>query len=362
MNSKEIIENLLKRKLPERYGLYEHFWPETLRDYWPKDGYPLGIGPEIHFNYDIFSCGGWLETSPFPKRREIIQETEEWEIVKDGRGATLKHWKKKSGTPEHIGFEVKNQEIWKYYREPLLSIDRSRIDFEGIRARLALAKERRKFSVIGDLFVFELMRVTIGDENFLPALLLEPEWIKDFCQVYLNFFKKHYELLFREVGLPDGVFIYEDFGYRNGLFCSPEVLRELILPYHKDLVNFFKEYRLPVIIHSCGDIRKAIPVIIDAGYDCLQPMEAKAGCNVIEIAREFKDKIAFMGNIDVTVLNTNNKDKIKEEIEYKMKELKKLGASYVFHSDHSIPPDIKYYTYKYALEIFWQNAYLGSKK
>jgi len=205
------------------------------------------------------------------------------------------------------------------------------------------------------MFVFELLRATLGDENFLPAMRLEPEWIKDFCQVYLDFYRKHYEILFREAGIPDGFFIYEDWGYNKGLFCSPSTMRELIIPYEKQLVSFFKDYGMQVILHSCGDIRKAIPLIIEAGFDCLQPMESKAGCNVVEIASEYGRKLSYMGNINVVPLSTNDKKQVEAEIVPKLIKLKKMRIPYFFHSDHSIPPNISLKTYQYALALFMEN-------
>jgi len=358
MNSRERVKLLLNREIPDRMGLYESFWPETIKDYWIKQGYPEGENSSHYFDYDIVNCGGWFNTEPFMDRKDVVEETEEWQIIKDGRGATLKTWKNKSGTPEHISFEVTTPEVWKKYRESLLAINEERFgDFKAIKKNLSQVRKQGKFSVFGNSFVWELMRATIGDVNFLSALLLEPDWIRDFCQTYLNFFKKHYEILFRKVGLPDGFFIYEDFGYSKSLFCSPATLAELVMPYEKELVSFFKDYGLPVLLHSCGDIRRAIPLIIEAGFDCLQPMEVKAGCNVIEIAKTYGKKISYMGNINVVALNTNDPDKVKEEIVPKLKELKKMKIPYFFHSDHSIPPDIKLKTYKFALELLRENWY-----
>jgi uroporphyrinogen decarboxylase len=358
MTSYERVKTLLNKEIPDRMGLFEHFWPETLRDYWPKQGYPEGEKPEIYFNYDILLCGGWFNTEPFMGRREILKETDEWWIIKDGRGATLKFWKNKSGTPEHISFEVTTPEKWKEYREPLLEVNEERLgDLEEIKNALKIAREKKKFAMFGNMFVFELMRATIGDQNFLPALLLDPEWIKDFCQVYLDHYIRHYEILFQKVGLPDGFFLYEDFGYSNGPFCSPKTYEELIFPYEKAFVSFLKDYGLPVILHSCGDIRKVIPLIIDAGFDCLQPMEAKAGCDVIEIAKIYGRKISYMGNINVVPLSTNDPEKVREEIVPKLRELKRMRIPYFFHSDHSIPPTINLETYKYALQLFYENCY-----
>ena len=357
MTSRERIATLLKKQIPDRMGVYEHFWPETLRDYWPKEGYPKGTGPEIFFDYDIRGAGGWFNSEPFMGRDELIEETAEWKVTRNGRGARLKLWKNKSGTPEHIGFEVTTPEAWKKYREPLLETNPERLGkMADAKQALADARAAGKFVVFGNLFVFELMRATIGDENFLPALLLEPDWIRDFCQVHLDFFRRHYEILFREAGTPDGFFLYEDFGYRNGLFCSPKTMAELVMPYEKQLVAFFKDYGLPVILHSCGDVRKAVPLVIEAGFDCLQPMEAKAGCDVLQLARTYGNKLAYMGNINVVPLCTGDPAQVRDEIVPKLTELRKMRIPYMFHSDHSIPPDLTFETYKYALQLFRENS------
>jgi uroporphyrinogen decarboxylase len=82
--------------------------------------------------------------------------------------------------------------------------------------------------------------------------LLDPAWIHDFCQVYTEFYKKHFDYMFEKVGLPDGIWLYEDLGYKNGLFASPKVMKNLIFPYYQELVAFFHEKGLPVILHSCS--------------------------------------------------------------------------------------------------------------
>jgi len=357
MTSRERISAILRHEIPDRMGLYEHFWPETLNEVWPGQGYPSGQSPETIFDYDIAGCGGWFASESFLGRNDLVAETDEWRVVRDGRGASLKYWKHKSGTPEHIDFEVTTPERWAEYREPLLAFDRARLgDTGAARTAIQTAREGGKFAVLGNLFIFELLRGTLGDQNFLPALLIEPEWIRDFCQVYLDMFRTHYEVLFREAGVPDGFFLYEDFGYSNGLFCSPKAMRELIMPYERELVGFLHDYGLPVILHSCGDVRKALPLIVEAGFDCLQPMEAKAGCDVVEIAREYGNRLAYMGNINVVPLGTNDRGAVHGEIVPKLTALREMRIPYVFHSDHSIPPTISYDTYCYAIDLLREHG------
>lgn len=57
-------------------------------------------------------------------------------------------------------------------------------------------------------------------------------------------------------------------------------------------------------------------MIIEAGFDCLQPMEAKAGCNVMEIVKEYGAKLSYMGNMDAVALST---------YEYALELLRKYG-------------------------------------
>ncbi len=354
--SRERLLALLAGEIPDRMGLFEHFWPETLNTEWTAQGLPAGTDPVIHFNYDMRIVGGWFESQPFPSQSEVVEETDEWQVVRDGRGAKLKYWKGKSGTPEHIGFEVDSPEVWARYREPLLAFDPARLgDLTGIAAALENTRAEGRAALYGNLFVFELLRGTLGDVNFLPALLEEPDWIDDFCTVYLNMYRRYYEHLFQTAGKPDAMFVYEDLGYSNGLFCSPATLAARIMPYERELVGFFHDHGIPVILHSCGDVRQAVPLIIEAGFDCIQPLEAKAGCDVVQMAQQYAGQICFMGNINVVQLETNDKQAVEDEVLGKVRWLRDHRVPYILHSDHSIPPRIRLDTYTYALQLFSEN-------
>ncbi len=354
MTSRERMTAILAGEAPDQVALYEHFWGETIRDRWVKEGYPEGKSPGEVFDYDLLPLGWSVDPTPFRGVNEVLEETDRHTLTKSGRGATLRHWKGKSGTPEHIAFECTTPEVWKRYREPLLDLDLERIDREGLPVRQEQYRQGDKYLVHGNAFVFELLRGILGDVCMLESFLLDPEWIHDFCRVYTDFFKVHYDWIFTHIGLPDGMFIYEDLGFKNGPFCAPATYGALIQPYHAELVDFFHSYGLPVILHSCGDVRQLFDRILATGWDCLQPMEAKAGNNVVEFADisiRSGRRIGFMGNIDVTVLNTGDKDRIRTEVMTKMQALQQRGVGYCFHSDHSVPPDVSYDSYCYAVSL-----------
>ena len=266
--------------------------------------------------------------------------------------------KRKAGTPEHVGFTVTSPDIWKReFRDAFEGIDiRVHVDLDALKTSYKQAMAGDEFVTYSALFVFEELRKIMGDVTMLESLLLEPEWVHDFCSLMTRKYMDYFELLFREVGLPDGLHIYEDLGYTAACFASPACHRELILPYHKKLFSLFKDYRLPIILHTCGDFRPHIESIIESGANCVQAMEAKTGMNVVSLAEQYKDKLCFMGNIDIRALESGNRDRIKEECLGKLNGMKALRAPYIYMSDHSIPPSVTVTDYEYMVELFWNNC------
>ncbi len=357
MTSRERIQAILALDLPDHMGLHEHLWPETIPDYWVNEGYPENTDPGEHFGYDIVQAGGWWDVTPLRGKDETVEETDEWRTSINAYGSTLKHWKNKSGTPEHVDFDCTTPEIWESKYKPRLDhFDPDRVDLPELQDAYTKEMNGDRFVCYGNLMQLEIMRKMLGDVTMLESFLLEPDWVRDICQTYADLYIKTYDYIFREVGKPDGMFMYEDLGFRNGPFMSEDTYRDVLMPYHQQILGFFHDHNLPVILHTCGDVRPLVGALVEAGVDCLQPMEAKSGCDVLELSRQFEGQLSFMGNIDVTRLNTNDKDIIREEVVTKLDALRERGVPYVFHSDHSIPPDVRLESYEFALQLYREHG------
>ena len=355
MTSFERVTALLNQKTPDRMGLMDHYWGETIPDYWLKQGFPENTDPGEYFDYDIRFVAGWLDSAPLYDLEDVtVDESDEWKLTKNRNGATLRWWKHKSGTPEHVDFDCTSIEKWEQdYKPNLLELNKARVNPTAMRDEILKARSLNKYSSQGNMFVFELLRGILGDVAMMENFALEPEWILDFCNTYTDFYIKHLEYLYDEAGVqPDSAFIYEDLGYSKGLYCSPNMYRELIQPSHKRLVDFFHNRDMKVVLHSCGRIVDGVEAIIEAGFDCLQPMEAKCGNNVIDFATKYPGKIAFMGNIDVRALESGDEKAMDEEIRPKMRAMKEKGTPYFFHTDHSISPLVTLEAYRYALKVY----------
>jgi uroporphyrinogen decarboxylase len=361
-----VIQALFAGRGAPRMGLHDSPWGDTVRKWVAEEGYPVDaqgnpVPPLEHFGFDMAGCGGWFDALPLRGFSETVEETAEWKSVRNGAGAVLKWWKDKSGTPEHIDFRMTSRAVWaRDYRPHLLALDRARLNIEGARAELEKRRAQGCWTYYGHLFIWELLRCSLGDVCMFESLALDPDWIRDFGRVYTDLYKAHYRVLLEEAGKPDGIWIYEDLGYRNGLFCSPRTLAELIFPYYRELVDFFHGYGLPVVLHTCGSTGAALPLIVEAGFDGLNPMEAKAGNDLLAFAEQYGDRLVFVGGFDARILESGDRALIRRHVTELIAGMKARGARWVFGSDHSLSTRVSYASFRYALDVYReQREYTG---
>jgi uroporphyrinogen decarboxylase len=157
------------------------------------------------------------------------------------------------------------------------------------------------------------------------------------------------QTLFAEECWPDGIWYYEDMGFKERPFMSLDMYRELIQPAHTKTIAYAHENKRPVVMHSCGFVEPLLPGMVAAGIDCLQVIEVKAGMDLLRIYKNYGDRLSLMGGIDVRKLYSNDKRQIDAELEAKIPVVKGHHG-FVLHSDHSIPETVTYETYKYFIQ------------
>ena len=77
----------------------------------------------------------------------------------------------------------------------------------------------------------------------------------------------------------------------------------------------------------------------------LVPSLIEAGMDLHRIKTLFGDQIALMGGLDVRILEENDLEKLHSYLEKMLPEAIK-GSGYILHTDHSIPQNVSYETYK----------------
>lgn len=190
------------------------------------------------------------------------------------------------------------------------------------------------------MFYHNLMDL-FGMENLLMMMHSDPEPVlaatDRVCQFYYDVHEIFYPLAKGEV---DAFFFGNDFGTQNSLICSPAMFDEFLLPWMKKFIEQAHRHDLQVILHSCGCIYDVIEPLIEAGVDCLHPLQAKArNMDADTLARDFKGRVAFMGGVDTQDLIVHA---TPEEIKAEVRRLKRvLGPNYIVSPSHeTVLPDV----------------------
>lgn len=351
MTHKERFLNAIERKPVDLLPCGDGLWGETHGKYLGQGKLQEGEDVVRHFDMS-WRSGGWLNsTANIDFQPVTLEENAESILRLDGNGAHLRYWKARSGTPEHVDFTVKERADWDKHVKPyLVTFDRRRIPFEGYRnSRKTAADEQRGFVWAG-VAPFEQMHPVCGHEYMLMGMALDPDWVKDMVMTFADFTIRHLDVLFAEEGLPDAFWFYEDMGFKERPFMSPAMYEDIVMPGHARLFDYAHSKGRKVIVHSCGYVAPLVPGLIEAGMDCLQAMEVKAGMDMPTLAKAHGDKISFCGNIDIRIVASNDFKAIDEELNRKILPVLEMGSGYILHSDHSIPPEVEHDTLKYFFE------------
>lgn len=360
--SHEVIANLFQSKPADRVGLRDSPWSDTLRK-WVTQGYPTDhegepIPAVDHFNFDMKGVGGF-EWKAKLVEDEIVEENEAWKIVKDGNGSFFKWWKSKSGTPEHVDFSMTSRKIWEEeYKPHVVGSVSKRVTqeaLEKIQKDLQKIRGEEKWADMGFRGLWENMRSAFGDLGLYQNMLLDPDWILDYCRTYTDLYREEFLLALKHAGRPDCIWFYDDLGYKGATFCAPELYEKLIFPFYDEIISLIHSHDLPVVLHSCGYTESILPLIVDVGFDGINPMEVKAGNRLLKAAEDYADKLVFVGGLDARIIESHDRDYIRSEITALLSGLKERGGRFVFGSDHSLSTVIDYQDFQFALEVYREN-------
>jgi hypothetical protein len=134
-----------------------------------------------------------------------------------------------------------------------------------------------------------------------------------------------------------------DFGTQDSQFCSPESFRELYLPYYKKMNDWIHAHtNWKTFKHSCGSIYPLIPVLIEAGFDIINPVQINARDMDAEVLKkEFGDQVVFWGGgVDTQkVFGFGTPSDVEEQVLRQCRILEK-GGGFVFNAIHNIQANV----------------------
>ncbi|MFC1529004.1 uroporphyrinogen decarboxylase family protein [Candidatus Latescibacterota bacterium] len=352
----------LRHEEPDRVPVSDFFWGSFV-ERWKKD-LELPDDTDIYRYYDL----DWIVTvpnmDPHIKEFEILRETDVEVVVRTGFEAVIRK-KFHDPMPEFIEFET----------DTIEKMNTFVFDHPGDERRFFSGGDNQ-IAGVGDSFVrnsppwidsvkslhpdfpvygsvcegHEMLWRTIGSKNTLLWIGLYPDEVGRFVERINEF---ALELTKAQIeaggGLLDGMVIWGDVAYSKDMFFSPDYWRRYFKSGVKAIIDVCHEHGIPVIYHGCGNVMRIFEDFIEIGLDSYNPLEAKAGLDVVELRRKYGHRMGFCGNMNVIDWAHADLDELKRIVLTKLNAAK--GGGYIFQSDHSVPSNVSGWRYQYVVNL-----------
>lgn len=214
------------------------------------------------------------------------------------------------------------------------------LDFESCLRDLRTAGDVYRLSGFWTCYYHNLCDL-FGMEDYLAKMHSHPAVVQAATERVCQFYWEANERFFAAAGdLVDGFFFGNDLGCQRGLMCSPRDLEAFIFPWLRRFAEQGKRHGHQVVVHSCGSVHRIIDRMIDAGVECLHPIQARARDMEAErLARDFRGRIAFLGGIDTQhLLAHGTPDDVKADVR-RVRDL--LGPHLIISPSHeAVLPDV----------------------
>ena len=178
-------------------------------------------------------------------------------------------------------------------------------------------------------------------EEWYISTVSRKEYIKEVFSGQAEIALKNLEKIYQAVGNKvqmvwmDGT----DLAAQNTLFCSPDGYRDLYLPYAKklnDWIHANTEWK--TIKHCCGGCEPLIEVLIEAGYDILNPVQCSAkGMEPQHLVDKYGGRIVFWGGgVDTQqTLPFGTPQQVREQVAERVKIFGRKSG-FIFNPIHNI--------------------------
>ncbi len=343
LSAYERMTRMFEHRDADRVPITDWIWESTF-ERWRREGMPvdervyqyLGLDPIIWLGEDL------LDTSPrFEKY--VIEETDTYKIERNEWGVTTKNFKPVSTTPQDLNFEIKDPDSWRKAKERMTPT-RDRIDWRRLERSYKAWREQGAWICLTPWFGFDIVNTRmVGTERTMIAMAEEPEWCVDMFNSQLDLAIALMDMMWEAGYTFDQLLWYDDMAYRNGMFFSPRMYKELVKPYQQRAIDWAHAKGVKAQLHCCGNITHLIPELLDMGIDALHPLEVKAGTDPVAIKKAFGSRLLLHGGFDV--LHWSNIEEAEKDIRTNLPLLKESGG-YLFSSDHSVPDSVSLETYR----------------
>lgn len=338
MNSHQRVLAACAFQPPDRIPCFDTFWE-----------FPAGWREHLGDPAELTDIAIWYpDETPFPTQAGELGWRGGYLYERDGWGRTIRR------RPEAYFVETLSAALGEGTDPQQIRFDPPDLDQRYLTGRAdpsvtfpdaeamarALAEDKRRHCVFGKTGGPYLRSTYVrGETQFLMDMAADPGRAKAVAdRVAEHLAAVGVEELRRWELQSTGIWIYDDMAGNHGPMFSPRQFERVLLPAYRHMIAAYREAGARfVFLHSDGDIRPILDMLVDAGIDGLHPLERRAHMEMPLLRCRYPRLILAGGMCNTHTLIRGS----REQIEAEAREIIDLGrGGGVIIGTHSISPEI----------------------
>jgi len=365
MNSSERVLKSLNHEEPDRVPITDFFWSQFYKNWLEYKELPGDTDIYDYYDLDLVVVNPNMD--PKIMEPEIVENNDRQVVFYSGWGSKVKmQYSERGAMPGYLEFSIKEPSDYadfefedptddRRYEAPrqdlLNTADNPSVLFNPLPSYSEFVETYSEdFCLFGS--VCEPNEVLVrarGMKEHMKDIIKNRKALKTFAERATDFMIEVGRQQLERFDELEGMVIWGDIAYDKGMFYSPDYWREIYKPCLKRICDELKSYGVKLVYHGCGNAEPIYEDLIELGIDGYNPLEVKAGLDVVELKRKYRDRLAFFGGIDVQVLGDGSKADVKREVMRKLNAAK--GGGYIVASDHSVAGNVPPENYEYMVEL-----------
>jgi len=147
-----------------------------------------------------------------------------------------------------------------------------------------------------------------------------------------------------------GIWFFDDMASNKGPMFSPRTFEQVFLPCYVKMVEAYRQAGVAhIMLHCDGNIEPILDMLVDIGIMAINPVEPKAGMDVVRLRKRYGKRLAFIGGLcNAHILPRGTKAEIEAHVKHVLSVIPEGG---LVIGSHSIGPDVPVANYEFAHQI-----------
>ena len=234
--------------------------------------------------------------------------------------------------------------------------DLSQWDFEDTAARFIKEEYDPELALnidVGRGITERMISLVGGYTEGMLAFASEPEAVKAFNERYAD----HVIALFDKLHSlypVNSITYHDDWGTERDTFFSEKMMEDMVFAPTKKIIDHIHSKGVYFILHSCGNITRFVPYMIDMHADLLQVQ--RRAVDIPELKRKYGNKIGFNSGFEGLDFGVETTKEHMTEIIRKSVDLLAPGGAYLASLFSVNDPEMLWHTlgelYAYSRELY----------